>query len=585
MGWDENIKLKMRTVIGNIIFFAALLLIISRFLSVWAGTPFPIDLVTSDSMSPTLMKGDVIAWTPTRIEDIKEGDVIVFKSYLNWPDEKILVHRVSDIKKDSQGQPILETKGDANEWVDQEGPHIPEPYIRESNLMGKVISIDQIPLKIPFVGYLGVWVNDGIKALSEPTSSKGSLSYAGIFSPLIISAVALVILTLVTPEKTKTIKQKIKKHIFGPRKINLKKTLIFFLLIYLMFFTIIHFFAFESVTASVGIEQSSQSSDMNFGRIKKGTESLPKDLPVVNPSISTVKGIIFGKGEVNEYVSRKVFQLNSGEERPILLSASASNNTKNGSYYGEIMVYSSPFWMFFPDDFMQHLCNWNAEATVYILDFLTAVILTTITGLLLISITLTTKLYEILSIDLSWKRKPHPILKKQTMEKIKNTKTSFKKYISKKIGWITKTDIAETEKNETPAKSFIKPVLASLIVLPILYIISDQMIAMIAAVFITAVIAYLISCKLRRKIIITVIITMAIIIAHMIIQSNIIIIDKGQTNIEILAYSTGAIGIYLLLFGLLLIPLTLASTFIVRQIRNLKERKEPLLILEGKCDL
>ena len=183
-----------------------MLLIVSRFLSVWAGTPFPIDLVTSDSMNPTLMKGDVVAWTPTRIEDIKEGDVIVFKSYLSWPDEKILVHRVSDIKEDSKGRTILETKGDANKWKDQEGPHIPEPYIRESHLMGKVISIGQQPLKIPFVGYLGVWVNDGIESLSQPTSSKGSLSYAGIFSPLIISAVALVILTLVTPEKTKTIK-------------------------------------------------------------------------------------------------------------------------------------------------------------------------------------------------------------------------------------------------------------------------------------------------------------------------------------------------------------------------------------------
>jgi len=154
----------------------------ARFLSVWTGIPFPINLITSDSMSPSLMEGDVIAWTPTTIDEIEIGDVVVFKSYVRWPDEKLVVHRVTDIKTDgTTGRPILETKGDANIWVDQKGPHIPEPYIREDNLLGKPISIGQQPLKIPFVGYLGIWINQGLDSLSQSTASKGALGYVGVF--------------------------------------------------------------------------------------------------------------------------------------------------------------------------------------------------------------------------------------------------------------------------------------------------------------------------------------------------------------------------------------------------------------------
>ena len=109
----------MRTLIGNVLFAAAIILIIARFLSVWAGTPFPVDLVTSDSMDTDLMKGDVVVWTPTRMDDIEVGDVIVYKSYLHWPDEKLVVHRVSEIKHISNGEKVLETKGDRNDYPDQ----------------------------------------------------------------------------------------------------------------------------------------------------------------------------------------------------------------------------------------------------------------------------------------------------------------------------------------------------------------------------------------------------------------------------------------------------------------------------------
>jgi hypothetical protein len=71
----------------------------------------------------------------------------------------------------------------------------------------------------------------------------------------------------------------------------------------------------------------------------------------------------------------------------------------------------------------------------------------------------------------------------------------------------------------------------------------------------------------------------------MTINSNLIILSKEPTMLELMALLSGTIGIYLLLFSLILTPLALLSWYITRLFRNLKERKDPLLALEGSCDL
>jgi signal peptidase I len=109
-----------------------------------------INLVKSNSMSPTLAEGDIVAWTPIDIKDVEVGDVVVFKSYMEWPDEKLIVHRVTDVLEDSNGNTVLETKGDNSDLFDQAGPNFAQPYIRSDHLMGKALSIGKEPLKIPY---------------------------------------------------------------------------------------------------------------------------------------------------------------------------------------------------------------------------------------------------------------------------------------------------------------------------------------------------------------------------------------------------------------------------------------------------
>jgi len=562
-----------------------LLLILARFLTVWAGTPFPIDLVTSDSMSPTLLEGDIVAWTPVNIENIKVGDVVVFKSYVHWPEEKIVVHRVSNITTNSRDEILLETKGDHNTWTDQSGPHIPEPYIRKDHVMGKVLSIGQIPLRIPLIGYLGVWINQGLNSISQPSSAKESISYVGIFAPLTISVVILVILIFILPEKAHTIKEKIHFNIFGHRPLNMKKTFITFLIAYVVFLTVIHCFAYDSLSTSVGVDSIATESSMNFGTIQPGTESEPISLPLLNPSTMPVKGIAFGRGSINEFIEGQVFQLERGEEKTTTVKAVGPSDTKTGSYKGDIMIYSSPFWLIFPDDFINNLINWNPEITVYILDLIIAIFLTFITISMLLLITFTGEKLVNWTIDRSWYHPSRVIIQKQTAKKAAKIKNNIKSTLGKTIGWVIRLDFSEIKYREK-IKSFVgKPIIASLLVLPIMLFLEDKILAMLLSVIIAGVLAYFISCKLRYKIILTALIASSIAIVHMLILSNMIIISQQHTIIEIMALSLGAIGIYLLILAILLLPLSLISWILTRFIRNLKERKNPLLSLEGSCDL
>jgi len=567
------------------LFVAAMFLIIARFLSVWSGTPFPINLVTSDSMYPSLWEGDVVAWTPTKIEDIQIGDVIVFKSYVHWPDEKIVVHRVSNITHSNKGDILLETKGDANTYTDQAGPHIPEPYIREENLMGKVISIGQQPLKIPFIGLIGIWINNGLDLLSQPTASKESINYLGVFAPLTISAVILVLLIFILPEKAKTIKEKLRLYILGSKPLNLKKTITAFLAAYILFLLIIHLFAYDSVTASVGINTHSEEATMNFGRIPPGKKSFIRTLPVINPGVMPVKGIIFGKGEINKFVTKEIFVLDKGEIQYPELRAIAPNNSKNGTYTGDIMVYSSPFWLIFPDDFIETLYNWNAETTPYLLDILAGIILTSSTLLLLISITFIINSINNLRIDRSWLHPSKLILKKDTIKKLSIFKQKLKKSFQKNILWILNIYLFSEDEEEKIIIAIKKPIIASLIVIPIVFLLSDQILAMIITTILAGVIAYFISCKNRKKIVLTTLLVATSATIYMLAQSNLTILGKNMPFLETLTLAIGAIGIYLLIFTIFIIPLTLISLKIVIYFRNVKEQKDPLLSLERTCDL
>lgn len=568
----------MRSFIGNLIFFATILLIGTRFLSVFSGTSFPIDIVSSTSMNPSLMEGDLVAWMPTNIEDVEVGDVIVFKSWISWPEERLVIHRVIEVRERAgEGKkPAFVTKGDANEWTDQAGPHIPEPMVTEKNFIGKTLSIGKQPLKIPFIGSIGIWINKGFKVLSQPSAPKGTLTYVGVFTPLTIAVILLIISLFILPEKAKTIKEKIRFYILGPRPLKLKNVFVFFMTIFAILLVLMHFFAYDSIPSSLGVGEFPDGG-FEIGSAIPGKTTTPKNMPVMNPGVFPVKGIIFGKGELNQFVDRTIFEIAPGGEKEVGITATAPNETKNGSYVGEIMLYSSPLWFIFPDDLMQHFYNWNAEATVVILDLLSACVLTLLTVFLITSVAFVEKKYRDWAIDLSWHYAPKVHLKKGLAQRYTFFKRKTKKILKKRIGWINKTNLADIDT---------KPmILALLVIIPLMLFINSDILAMIIASILVGVIAYFISCKLRQKIIMASVLSLIFGIGYLAIKTNYSLLTGSRPIIESIALGMGAIGLCLLVLSLLLIPISLISWYITHLIRNLKERKDPLLILEGRCDL
>lgn len=98
--------------------------------------------IGSGSMTGTLNKGDVILYEKYNEKDkIKTGDIIVFIN-----DGVKVVHRVVD-QKTVGDEARYYTKGDTNQHED-------DGYREREDIVGNV------KLRIPYIGYLTLWIND-----------------------------------------------------------------------------------------------------------------------------------------------------------------------------------------------------------------------------------------------------------------------------------------------------------------------------------------------------------------------------------------------------------------------------------------
>ena len=96
-----------------------------------AGNPFYI--VSSGSMIPALNVNDIlVVGDAGSFGDLQVGDIIVFHRPAG--EDRVIVHRVSEIQTDSRGERVITTKGDANP-ASIPGTDFP---IREPNFIGKV---------------------------------------------------------------------------------------------------------------------------------------------------------------------------------------------------------------------------------------------------------------------------------------------------------------------------------------------------------------------------------------------------------------------------------------------------------------
>ena len=140
------------------------------------GTPSPLVVVTSESMSPTLHTGYLLVLQKQAPEDIDVGEIIVFNA--SWYSEAPVVHRVIE-RENISGEYWYTTKGDANPTPD----HPSVPYDR---VIGVVIA------SVPWIGNITLF-------LQQP----------GVLPVIAFFLVILIFLPELLPEKDKKEEAKI----------------------------------------------------------------------------------------------------------------------------------------------------------------------------------------------------------------------------------------------------------------------------------------------------------------------------------------------------------------------------------------
>ncbi|UCE11222.1 MAG: signal peptidase I [Candidatus Thorarchaeota archaeon] len=107
------------------------------------GTTSPLVVVTSESMVPTLEKGDMLVLQAKPPDQIFVGDIIVFQD-TEWHTDGPVVHRVISVTVEN-GTYSYETKGDANTHQDPDNR-------RYDEVIGVVI------FRVPFIGHVSLFL-------------------------------------------------------------------------------------------------------------------------------------------------------------------------------------------------------------------------------------------------------------------------------------------------------------------------------------------------------------------------------------------------------------------------------------------
>lgn len=147
MDW-KKIFSRIRLVLGSILVAVLFITLIVTFISRISGkTPemFGISLmrISSNSMEPELMVGDIILIKSTDIEEIKEGDTISYRGEKGSYAGKTITHKVLTAPTFSEADGIyyLTTGG-----IIEGAPADPE--IKETQVIGKLVCV------VPLLGWL-----------------------------------------------------------------------------------------------------------------------------------------------------------------------------------------------------------------------------------------------------------------------------------------------------------------------------------------------------------------------------------------------------------------------------------------------
>jgi signal peptidase len=552
-------RLNLKKIVKNVILMIALLLIANRIISVsFVNIPTTVGVISSGSMEPVLHRGDIILWHPADPDTVRVGDVIVYQSYAD--PTKTVTHRVVDIDH-KEGNTYFTTKGDANDWTDQKGPHVPEPLIGEDHFRGKILSVAQRPLSIPLVGE--TWFFIASYLAGEP----GAFPWLAF----LIIGIVLLIFGSVTYKKAK--KDKTKKAMelfFGPEKVRAKTVFMYALTIYVVILMLSTFTFHDVASASVGVNSSTPETDIFF-EMDPGSSS-EKNLTITAPSTPLYhKIVVFPEGDAAQFmnIEEPVFTATPRQAYECKVNASVPIYAHDGVYSGEIYVYSSPYWQVLPDSFMENELRKNPRNAVLYFDLISGFLLTLISVALLILLSKAVDFYIVYSTHLSWVMDTWMYRKKSlSRHRIKRIITRISYKCSRAVRWMYNLDWVDVEPKIPIMSSFV-----GLFFVPFAYM-GYLFAAMAGASFFAGTIAYFSGCKWRAGIISSGILSTLIVIIFMSVVC--VIGFSGEVSMFFIGFLTNVGVAFMLFFLIMLLPASFLSYLPACIAQRIRERKDPM---------
>lgn len=169
-----------RRVLGQVLTVVLVVLVVSMLLGQLLGQPVLLGFVTSDSMEPTIEKGDGFVALPAVVMGEPEpGDVVVFQAR-ELHDGGLTTHRV--VEETENG---YITKGDNNPFTDQDAE---EPPVTDGQIVAHAVQIDGEVLVIPGLGTAVTGLQSAVAAPFEGVETGRASSF------LVFAGIALFVL-------------------------------------------------------------------------------------------------------------------------------------------------------------------------------------------------------------------------------------------------------------------------------------------------------------------------------------------------------------------------------------------------------
>ncbi len=487
-------KLELKKLLGNIILIAIFLILFVRVTSIITDTeqPTPVSVIISDSMVPTMHRGDIVFWVPTSIENVKVDDIIVFRSSVH---DATVTHRVIEVREGTAGIELI-TKGDANEYADQMGPHFPERPVRSTNFHGKVVSVGNQPLRIPFAGHL--WITlDGLLALLLG----GAFGGGGIlvFIPIITAGVMLIGMILILPEEDDDDDEsrKVIRQIIGRE--NKIHVLAVFLILVMAFMLVIMpatWYAYDDYNISIGVGQQSEPADEAFSYVRPG-QVINGTHRLYNPGFVHVNIYTYAEGEGSTWmkVDDEYIDVDSRTTTEETFSITVPEHADRGTYSFTVYHYHSPFWALYPRSLITSTLNDNPRSGILYLNALTALIFASLTMAVMLIVSFVIDEYNL------WKeyyRARKVYHSTETMGDTPGFKfyllfTAFTAWLSSKFDWLRGLDVVEFDLERPLTAASV-----ALVALPMVWLGVDMWILPVMVAIATGT-AYYLECRWRAE--------------------------------------------------------------------------------------